>query len=423
MYNDTQIVKRSVLSRLIEHLEEKEISILLGARQVGKTTLMRELQIHLISKKKIAEDQIHSFNLDIFTDREIFLSQDNFINFLRERSADKFIYVFIDEVQRIENAGLFIKGVYDLGLPVKMILSGSSSLEIKDKISEPLTGRKKIFLITTLSFEEFVLARENKLNILKNTILRSEEKHRLQQYLNEYIVYGAYPRVALERDAEKKKELLGEIYSSYIEKDIAGFLKIKEPQIFSNLVKLLAFQNGQLCNTNSIAKNLNINQRTVEKYLYYLEQTYVIQKLAPFFSNPKKELVKMAKIYFSDTGIVNLLLGDFSNLETRKDKGEPLENFALNTLKEKMEIADRINFWRTKSGVEVDFVIRKGAITFLFEIKATLPDEKELRGLRLFNEVYKVENSFVVYKKETLKKINNKNIHEVPAVKLCLLKI
>lgn len=399
MHTDTTIVKRAVFLRLAEHLDEKEATVLLGPRQVGKTTLMKALQKHLTEAKKISESNIFFFNLDILGDQEMFESQEKFIAFLRERSRDNFIYVFIDEAQKIKEAGVFIKGIYDMDLPLKLILSGSSSLEIKNKLGEPLTGRKKVFTILPFSFVEFLDYKEAgfREKIMKAVILTADEKYKINSYLNKYIVYGGYPRVVTEKNEARKKELLEEIYSSYIEKDIAGFLKIKEPLSFSSLVKLLAIQNGQLCNVNNISKALNLNQRTVEKYLFYLEQTFVVKKLPPFFSNAKKELVKMPKVYFFDTGLRNLLVSDFSEMEKRKDRGELLENFVYIELTKNMGVADRVNFWRNKSGAEVDFVFRKGAEIVPFEIKTKISELKIEPGLKVFMELYKIKTAYVVF--------------------------
>lgn len=423
MQSTAKIVKRMAFPALLSHLKEKEATILLGPRQVGKTTLMKELRKYLIEDKNVLASNIYFFNLDILGDQELFESQEKFISFLKERSQHNFIYVFIDEAQKIKQSGTFIKGVYDLGLPIKLILSGSSSLEIKNKLGEPLTGRKKLFTILPFSWEEFLDYKDPgfKKTAFESTILTSEEKYKLTRYLDEYLAYGGYPRVVTEDDKNTKKELLEEIYGSYIEKDIAGFLKIREPLAFSNLVKLLAIQNGQLANTHSISKALNLNQRTVEKYLYYLEQTFVIAKLPPFFSNAKKELVKMPKIYFFDTGLKNLLTADFSGLSQRKDKGELLENFVFNELKKKLNKTDKLNFWRSKSGAEVDFVTRQGTSLSAFEVKAKNENLKTEPSLKAFLMQYESRKNYILFgegaegENQELN-ISFKPIYKIPAI-------
>jgi len=420
MQSNAKIVKRLIFNGLVEHLNVKEATILLGPRQVGKTTLMREMQKYLIENKKIGPKNIFFFNLDILADREIFQSQKDFINFLRERSRNDLIYVFIDEVQRIPQSGIFIKGIYDLDLPVKLVLSGSSSLEIKNKMQESLTGRKKVFTVLPFSFEEFLDWKEYgfKEVVFQATLLTTEELFRANYYLNEYIVYGGYPRVVVEKDVEKKKELLEEIYSSYIEKDIVGFLKIDDSLAFSSLVKFLAAQNGQLANVHQISKSLNLNQRTVEKYVGFLEQTFVIRKLSPFFSNAQKEIVKMPKIYFLDTGLKNLITSDFSKFKNRADAGAILENFILNEMKRKLKIAERINFWRNKSGSEVDFIIRVGSEIIPMEIKIKNTDFKIEKSLRSFCAEYAIAKGYVIFSEGQVGKNDALKINFLPAYKI-----
>lgn len=420
MHKSTKIVKRMIFADLIAHLDVKEAMILLGPRQVGKTTLMREMQKYLVENKKILPKNIFFFNLDILSDREIFQSQSDFINFLRERSRNDFIYVFIDEAQRIPQSGIFIKGIYDLELPVKFILSGSSSLEIKNKMQETLTGRKKVFAILPFSFEEFLDWKEDKFKeiIFQSTALTAEELFKANDYLNEYIAYGGYPRIVIEKDEEKKKELLEEIYSSYIEKDIIGFLKIDNSLAFSGLVKFLALQNGQLANMHQISKSLNLNQRTTEKYVGYLEQTFVIRKLSPFFSNAQKEMVKMPKIYFLDTGIKSLIASDFSKFKNRSDGGALLENFVFNEIKRKLKMAERTNFWRNKTGAEVDFIIRKGVEIIPMEVKTKNEDLKIEKSLRSFCGDYKIAKGYVIFGEGQTGKNDALNIHFLPAYKI-----
>lgn len=400
MQPEAKIIKRTQIAALKEHLEEKEITVLLGPRQVGKTTLMLALKNYLAKKKKIPAENIYYFNLDIVTDLEFFASQTRFIEFCRERiTTGKFIYIFVDEAQRIKETGLFFKGVYDAGMPLKIIISGSSTLELKKKIGEPLTGRKKVFKIFPLSFDEFFNYKNESLKNLaySSKILRQEEIQEIKNIFNEYIIFGGYPRVAIETNREKKKEFLEEIYNSYIDKDIAGFLKVRDSLLFSNFVKYLAAQNGGLANTNGISKTLNINQRTAQKYLHYLESTFVIQKVAPFFTNTAKEIVKMSKIYFLDTGLRNYIFSDFSKLAERSDQGFLLENFVLNEMRAKLKLAEKINFWRSKDGRhEVDFIVRKGREIIPVETK-TKTETQLSASFHAFLSRYKPKKGFVVF--------------------------
>lgn len=400
MHHSTEIVERTQFKALKEHLDEKEITLILGPRQVGKTTLMLELKDYLLEEKKIPAQNIYYFNLDLTTDLELFATQKKFVEFLRDRTRDSnFIYVFIDEAQRISKTGLFLKGVYDLGLPLKMVLSGSSTLELKKKLQEPLTGRKKIFKILPFSFDEFLIFRDDRLKkIIENsTTLLAEEEFKIKKYLEEYLLFGGYPRVVIEPEEEKKKGMLEEIYNSYIDKDIVRFLKIRDPLSFSNFVRFLANQNGALLSISHTATTLNINQRTLEKYLYYLEQTFVIRKLTPFFTNPQKEIVKMPKIYFLDTGLRNFACSDFSKLEERSDRGELLENFVLSEINFKLKLSQKVNFWRGKDGrYEVDFVVRIGTKLIPVEVKTKKEDTRLSFGYKSFLRQYQIKKGLIV---------------------------
>jgi len=398
MQSNTKIVERDIFPSLVKHLSQKEITLLIGARQAGKTTLMKELRRHLIEGRGALENNIYFFNLDIFSDQDVFISQEKFINFLRERTENNnFIYVFIDEAQRIKNAGLFIKGVYDLGLPVKLILSGSSTLELKSQFQESLTGRKQIFYIPTLSWREFLRSKnEGLLKVLALKNHTSEENFLLDKFLKEFLVYGGYPRVAIETAKIRKQEILGEIYSSYIEKDVVGFLKIAEPEYFSNLVKILSTQNGELTNSSNLASEANLNPRSIDKYVYYLEQTFVIRRLKPFFTNAKKELVKMPKIYFNDVGLRNFSLASFSAWEQRSDRGSLLENFVFNELQNQLNAGEKINYWRSKDGAEVDFVLRRNEQIIPIEVKNFMEQFKYSKSYALFMEKYKIKNGYII---------------------------
>lgn len=400
MQSSAIIIERSQFFALKKHLNEKEITVLLGPRQVGKTTLMNLLRNHLVMDGKASEKNIHYFNLDIVTDMEFFISQPKFVRFCRERTKNgNFIYVFIDEAQRINETGLFLKGIYDLNLPLKLVISGSSALELKEKIGEPLTGRKKVFKILPLSFDEFFQFKNNSLRklALESGVMREEETFEVENIFQQYLIFGGYPRVVVENSEEEKKSILEEIFTSYIDKDIIKFLKVRDPLSFSGFVRYLAIQNGGLMNVNEASKTLNINQRTARKYLHYLESTFVIKKLSPFFTNAMKELVKMPKVYFLDLGLRNFVVSDFLPFSERSDRGALLENFVLNEMGFKLKLAEKINFWRSKDGRhEVDFVVRRGGDLVPIEVKSSNNDLKINSGYKGFLEQYKPQKGFFV---------------------------
>lgn len=393
---DNKIVPREIFQPLLHHLKEEEITIILGARQVGKTTLLRELKEHLQANNIARPEEIQMLNLDLMSDLELLSSQKNFIRFLQAKRVDnRRLYIFVDEVQRLESPGTFFKGIYDLRWPVKFVLTGSSSLEIKAKVQEPLTGRKRIFTVHPFSFREFI--QDPALSkALDQKEWDSHHLNLLLEKLYEYLVYGGYPRVAVEPRLDQKYQILQEIYSSYIEKDIAGLLKIRRSLQFSRLVSLLASQVGQLVNVAEISNTLDLKQKTIHGYLRALEQTFVCGLVRPFFRNIRKELTKMPKIYFWDNGLRNLPLEAFRSFEQREDRGNLLENFVFSYLMRKTP--NRVRYWRTKDKSEVDFVLEhpQGDIVPI-EVKAQILKRPELpRSLVNFIRRYKPRRAILV---------------------------
>lgn len=397
--NSKKYIKREIFNEIAAHLEKPEITLITGSRQVGKTVLLEQLKEYLIEEKRIPQDSIFYFNIDIIHDWEFFQNQANFIEFLKDRSKNQKIYVFVDEAQKIPEAAVFFKGVYDSRLNVKLILTGSSSLEIKAKFKETLAGRKMVFTVSSFSFLEFLTAKDKILSeyiSTKQQLTEIDKKSALQFY-KEYLILGGYPRVVLSDSREEKISVLQEIYSSYIEQDAINFLGIENKTAFIKLVKLLAAQAGQLVNIEELALNLNISRETVEKYILALEETFIIKKIAPYFRNPRQEIVKAGKIYFNDLGIRNLALENFNILDERIDKGQILENGVFTDLqflyRNKMA---QIHFWRTKQKTEVDFVIEKGLKVIPVEVKYNSKNMALPAGLKNFILKFNPTESFIV---------------------------
>ena len=392
-------IKRAILKDIIGHLNDPEMTLILGARQTGKTTILDQLKDYLLKKQIAGEKDILMFNLDFISDLELFKNQLDFFNYLKSRipdSKNKKLYLFVDEAQRIENAGVFFKGLYDKKLPVKFILTGSSSFELKAKISEPLTGRKRIFTVYPFDFYEYLLARDE--NLARLLYLKNISNYDQQSLLNslyDFINFGAYPRVVLEKNGDKKNKLLKEIYSSYIEKDIIGLLKIKNFSGYLKLLKIIASQVGGLTNYHRLSQATGLSFRTVESYLEILEQTFVIGKLTPFFKNTKKELSKMPKVYFIDSGLRNFALSSFGNFKDREDKGKLLENYIFSVFAKKQK--GNVYFWRTKDKSEVDFIIQNNENIIPMEIKAVELTKPEItRSFRNFIMRYNPKEGFLV---------------------------
>ena len=349
--------------------------MVLGPRQSGKTTILEKLREELREQGKPTV----FLNLDIIEDRQWFSSQHALIELVERRVGQGRAYVFIDEVSRLENAGVFLKGLYDMKSGHKFVVTGSGSLELKSNIIEPLTGRKQTFYCYPLSFTEFVVYKlgleaadfdEEYARVTRELITQPLKRQRL---VDEYVNFGGYPGVVLAQTEEEKNRILREVYLSYLEKDIGLLLRVEKEQAFENLVKILASQTGNLINRAELSATLGVSEKTIERYLYLLEKTFVIDVIRPFYRNARKELVKSPKIYFVDLGLRNALIGDFNPLELRQDVGYLWENFmVIERIKKfaNQNLFLKYNFWRTFSGAEVDWIENKvNTETEAFEFK------------------------------------------------------
>ncbi|GIK62141.1 MAG: ATP-binding protein [Ignavibacteriota bacterium] len=410
------LIKRLLYNEIKDHLRAKEISIIIGPRQVGKTTLMLEL---LNSLKDTGEKALF-LNLDYENDKRFFENQDLLLSKIKLEIGNDG-YVFIDEIQRKENAGIFIKGIYDLHLPYKFILSGSGSLELKEKIQESLVGRKRLFELLPVTFKEFVNYKteyryEDKLDDYFNL-----ENQETEMLLNEYLSFGGYPRIVTENNLEEKKKIIDEIYRSYIEKDIVSLLNIDRPDAFSLLIKILASQTGKLLNYSKLATAIGISTITLKKYLWYAEKTYVIQTIGPFIGNSLKELTKSRTAYFYDYGLRNFANNSFMLLQNQNELGFVFQNFIKNLINEHLLWKNwTINFWRTTDKAEVDFVINKGSEVIPIEVKySAIRNNTIKRALRSFIERYSPKQAFVInmnYSDQTI--INETKVIFIPFYKL-----
>ena len=389
-------IQRDALVQLVKWVNEPEILILSGARQVGKTSILYQLIDWIIQSGVAPPEDIYYFNLDLTGISEFLENQGSLLRFLGG-ADDRTKYVFIDEVQRLAEPGRFIKGLQDLHLPLKIILTGSSSLDIRKGTSEALTGRKQVFHIEPLSFGEYVrtvpaLTSVQSLDQNNYALYMGELNHAL----DEYALLGGYPALVQSREPEKKMLRLNEIFSSYIEKDIAGFLKVENVPAFRRLATLLSAQQGSLVNIHELAATLGLHRETVTRYLYYLEETFVIRRLTPFFSNPRTELSKMPKIYFSDPGLRNLAMGSFGQLHTRADMGQILEGVVAAHLFRGCSLSQKVNYWRTKSGAEVDFIVSGMKPIRAVEVKSgTLKQVSVSRGYRSFLSRYAPKEAII----------------------------
>ena len=404
------MIKRRLFDDLIAHLPKKEISLIVGPRQAGKTTLIMLLSQHVQAQGK----RTLSFNLDIESDHQFFESQDSLLRKITLELGASGGVVFIDEVQRKANAGLFLKGLYDMNLPYKFIVSGSGSLELKEKIHESLAGRKRIFELGTLDFIEFTNHKTNyryEHNLPEFFALEPQEAHNL---LEEYLCYGGYPRLVLEETVTEKRKIMAELYQSYLERDIAHLLGVQKTERFTALVRLMATQIGQLANISEISRTLNLTAATVNHYLWYLEKTFLLHKVTPFFKNMRKELTRTPVFYFYDLGMRNYALGSFGAPVSPSEGGFLFQNFIHNLLRQKVEnTSNQIHHWRTTDKAEVDFVLDKNTAVIPIEVKfRKLHTPATTRSFHNFVSAHHPAMGCVIHLGDAMQKtINSASIH------------
>jgi len=297
-------IERTILNTIKNRFEKERIIILVGSRQVGKTFIAKKIFTDIHINQKIflnCEDPRQLANFE---------NIETFIKYLDFNSMDisKQTFIVIDEFQYIKNATKLLKIIYDLYENVKILATGSSSIEIQRHMKESLTGRKKIYNVYSLSFDEFINF-EDKSKKYSNISLENATPQNINSinstFLYKYLYYGGYPRITAELSTdEEKKEELNEIYTSYLQKDIKSLISGENIIAYNNLLKCIASQIGNLININELSNTTGLTRRQVENYLTILQETFIIKMLPPFYSNKRKEISKMPKLFFSDPIVV-----------------------------------------------------------------------------------------------------------------------
>jgi predicted AAA+ superfamily ATPase len=390
-----KFIQRQLFGALKNHLQHKEMSFIIGPRQAGKTTLMMNLMELLVKRG----EKTLFLNLDIEADKQFFTSQDQLLRKICLEIGPNGGYVFIDEIQRKEDAGAYLKGIYDMNLPYKLIISGSGSVELKEHIHESLVGRKRMFELSTLSFGEFVNYRTDDKFAERLDDYFAVETMNARKLLEEYLSFGGYPRVVLADTVKEKKLLVAELYQSYLERDLVYLLGVHKTESFSALVRLMASQIGQMVNIAEIASTLNIHMDTVNRYLWYLQKTFVLEKVTPYFKNVRKEISKSPVFYFHDLGLRNYALGIFGSTMSPADTGFLFQNFVYNILKEKFQHTPfQIHYWRTTHQAEVDFVVDQTTRVVPIEVKyRALTKPQMTRSTHSFLSAYHPDHGYVVH--------------------------
>jgi uncharacterized protein len=367
--------QRLISQSISEKLFMGKAIVLYGARQVGKTTLIREI---LSSQTGASYLDLNCDNPDI---REALQNQNEVS--LKALTGENKI-VFIDEAQRVQNIGLTIKLFVDTMKDVQVIASGSSSFELANKINEPLTGRKYSFRLFPVSLQEF----------LGNIFSPLDFKRSCDSLL----VYGSYPEVLSLSGNKDKEELISDLAGDALFKDIYTFQQIKNPSVLRTLLKALAFQVGSEVSSNELAGMVGIDKNTVDSYIDILEKNFIIVRIPSLSRNLRNELKKSKKIYFLDLGIRNAIINNFNSLSNRQDVGSLWENFCIVERLKSLEyerISSNNYFWRTYDGAEIDWIEERAGVFHSYEMKWNtnkIPKPPAAWSAAYKNSTYKVIN-------------------------------
>jgi predicted AAA+ superfamily ATPase len=365
------LLPRDLLVDIEPFVERDEIVLILGARQVGKTSLLRYIE------KKLGKEGQSVFFID-FEDIELrgaIRSSRELLSYLKGLGhTGGHAYVFLDEVHYMHDATSILKYLHDHHPELKFFVTGSSSLKLHLKLEESLTGRKAVFHLYPLSFREYLVFSgnediESSLVTFNNQTVPDPFLGRICSAYNDYILWGGYPKVATTGSLDVKARILREIFATYLEKEVRAMVKEEMLERFDHFVRFLSFQNGNLLKILEVSKELGIQRPTVQRYLKILEETFMATRLFPIARNRAKELTRMPKLYFFDSGFINFLLKDFRPLTMHPNLGSLVETCVFTALLRKLSPLEDIRFWRTKSGQEVDFVIRTKGNQVPVEVK------------------------------------------------------
>ena len=334
---------------LDKYIKPNKVLVILGPRQVGKTTLLKD---YLATINKTIK-----YKLDVGDDiriQELVSS----MNFSKIKDYIKgYELIAIDEAQKIKNIGQGLKIMVDQFPEIQIIATGSSSFELSGQIGEPLTGRKITLTLYPVSQIE--------LNNLYND-------YELKSQLEEYLIYGSYPEVVVSDTLEEKKRILNEIVGSYLLKDVLELEKVKGSKILLDLLRLLAFQIGNEVSLSELGRQVGLDYKTIARYLDLFEKSFVIYNLRGFSRNLRKEITQKSKYYFLDNGVRNAIIANFNPLELRDDIGKLWENFIISERIKKQSyksIYANNYFWRTWEQKEIDFIEEREGKLYAYEMK------------------------------------------------------
>ncbi len=367
-------IQRDLEKELLKYMGSKEILAIVGPRRSGKTTIIENI-LKNQKKKKINELSFDNF-------KTLRLFEEDIDAFIEEHVVG-YDLIFIDEVQYSKDSGKKLKYIYDKHWK-KIIISGSSAAEISIQSLKYLVGRIFTFNLYPFSFREFIRARES---ILEKYLDKKEKSkiilERLNKHLEEYLIFGGYPRVVLSESREEKIKVLEGILNTYLLKEIKEILELSDDYKLMNLMKALSLQIGNMINYSELSSLTGFSFVDLKKYLNILEKTFILKQIKPYFTNKRTEIVKVPKVYFFDLGFRNVIIDNFQ--KERSDMGAIYENFIFN---QAAYGGIELKYWNTKSNAEVDFVFEKSGKVFPIEVKSRWNDKKITKSFRSFVEKY-----------------------------------
>lgn len=379
------LYKRKLYEKLANKIKDREIIVVTGMRRVGKTTLFQMIFEIIESKNKGFFDMENPLNQKIFEEE----NYDNIWANLRPFGINnnERAYIFIDEIQLKPEIIKIVKYLYD-HYDVKFFLTGPSSFYLKSLFPESLAGRKIIFELYPLDFEEFLYFREHKKEFFKNFKEKEKKKNKImyekfKKLYDEYLEFGGFPQVVLASEIEKKKEFLIDIFKSYFEKDVKGLADFKEINKFRDLLLLLLKRVGTKLDISKLASELETSRETIYSYISFLEKTYFIRLISPFTKSVDREVSGKKKIYICDNGIGRYI--------GKCDDGNLLENAIFNNLNKYGEI----KYYEKRSGGEIDFILTE--MNTALEVKHK-GDEKDYLRLKRTADNLKLKEAYVVSK-------------------------
>ncbi|MEA3450370.1 MAG: ATP-binding protein [Bacteroidota bacterium] len=378
--------------KIISGLKHNSIVTLIGARQVGKTTLM---EMFVKNKKHLWLNGQNPETAQLF---ENFSTIERYLKININSQIEGLL--IIDEFQFISNISLYLKLLVDKYKKLKILCSGSSSLNILQQVNESLADRIRLIFVYSLTFDEYVKFQNEELySQFQNTNKNDDINTLLPQIpvlLSEYLIYGGLPKISLAPINNEKKELLNDIYQTYLLKDVKQYIKNKDFVAFNKLLKILSSQIGSMLNINELSRLVQLSYKTCEEYINILEQMFIIHLVSPFYTNVRKEVSKMKKIFFCDIGLRNIVYSSFNDIDFRVDKGAIFENFAYLQLLRKNK-AIQINYYRTKDGTEIDFIVHKNNEIIPIEVKYKRYNKVyKIRAISEFKKKNNVKTAFVV---------------------------